>query len=310
MNSRYCIEIILCGLLVGLFGYGDLNGRGNERKSEKWSYLGLENKANRPVPFARGLVSTKGQNEYGIHFSNDLSSIFFTRSSKKNPYQIFVISHRKGGWKKAELLPFIKSFPGVESCLSHDGKRFVYQWIDDRGEEFRQDFYGVVRLADQWGTPKPLSKIDFGERTVSPSLAKSGNLFYSGDFDEKGQKDLYISEWRNGRYMRPRNLGKNVNSVHHEMHVYVSPDERYILFDSDRPNRYGRSDIFISFKTSKGWSKSLNLGEAVNSKEWDWFPHVSPDGKYLFFCRTIKGDIDIYWLQTKFIDHLKTCCPK
>ncbi len=85
-----------------------------------------------------------------------------------------------------------------------------------------------------------------------------------------------------------------------------SPDESYILFDSDRPDGYGKSDIYISFRTKDSfWSKAKNVGWSVNSEYSDWYPTITPDGKYLMFSRNIDGLANIMWVSAKIIEELR-----
>jgi len=43
----------------------------------------------------------------------------------------------------------------------------------------------------------------------------------------------------------------------------------------------GQSDLFISFRQKDGsWSKVVNMGEEIISREEERFASVSPDGKY------------------------------
>jgi tricorn protease-like protein len=72
------------------------------------------------------------------------------------------------------------------------------------------------------------------------------------------------------------------------------------------------------------------MGEKINSSGWEFCPTVSPDGKYLFFTSTRRlhepyseipltyerklkilnspgnGSADIYWVNTKIIEDLKS----
>jgi hypothetical protein len=96
------------------------------------------------------------------------------------------------------------------------------------------------------------------------------------------------------------------------------------------PFRKGNSDLFISFMKDNGnWTKAINMGEKINSSDWEFCPTVSPDGKYLFFTSNRRlhkpyseisltydkklkildspgnGSADIYWVDAKIIDELK-----
>jgi outer membrane protein OmpA-like peptidoglycan-associated protein len=45
----------------------------------------------------------------------------------------------------------------------------------------------------------------------------------------------------------------------------------------------GSCDIYISYKTDKGWSLAENLGNAINTHFWESSPSLSPDKKDLYF---------------------------
>lgn len=47
------------------------------------------------------------------------------------------------------------------------------------------------------------------------------------------------------------------------------------------------------------------MGKTVNSEKGDWFPSVSPDGKYLFFSSNRDGSMDLYWMDAGIIQELK-----
>jgi Tol biopolymer transport system component len=193
-------------------------------------------------------------------------------------------------------------YRGGESCTSPDGKHFFYVLVNRTSETVELDIYKAERSKSGWSTPVRLTDVDLGFRRISPSVTSNGNLYFSGDYDKPGQKDIYLSEFVNGSYSTPRNLGERINSEYDESHVYVSPDERYLLFDSNRPNENGKTDIYISVKTEDGsWGEAQNIGSSVNSEYSDWYPTVTPDGKYLMFSRNIEGLADIMWVNAKVI---------
>ncbi len=270
-------------------------------------YLGQKPPGMTPVIFAAGIISTEKDAEYGGHFSPDGNDFYFTRYSPGELAKLWVSEYRKNKWTTPREVSFIEEFPGGESCFSPDGKKFYYVWVDTLSKEFAHDIFVVEIGKKGWGIPHQLTKTDLGTRRMSPSVARNGNLYFSGNFDEPGQKDIYCAKLINEKYSEPQNLGKTVNSEYHEEHVFVSPDESYILFDSYRPSKYGRSDIYVSYKMGDGsWSEAQNLGTAVNSEHYDWYPSVTPDGRYIIFSRTLpSGKIDLYWVNAKIIDRYK-----
>ncbi len=81
--------------------------------------------------------------------------------------------------------------------------------------------------------------------------------------------------------------------------AYVSPDEEFMIFRSNRPGGFGGSDLYITFRTDQNaWSNPVNLGSQINSPSDELGGDVTPDGNYLTFGR----DGDIYWVSTGFID--------
>ena len=65
--------------------------------------------------------------------------------------------------------------------------------------------------------------------------------------------------------------------------------------------------IYVYFKNKNGWSKSINLGNKVNSNFSETCPSITPDGKYLFFSRYDEegGLSNFYWVSTEIIEKLR-----
>ena len=270
-------------------------------------YLGQKLPGIKPEIFARGIISAEKSADYGGHFSPDGSEFFFTRYLPGEQGELWMTRLENDFWTLPQVVSFLGGYHGVESCMSPDGNQLFYVWYDSESEDFLHDIYVIERIGKKWGVPHQLTKTDLGSRRISPSIARGGNLYFSGDFDEPGQKDIYCSRLITGEYSTPQNLGLSVNSRYHEEHVYVSPDEKYLLFDSYRPNEYGKSDIYVSYRMKDGtWSEARNLGPTVNSNHYDWYPIATPDGKYIIFSRTVPSiKIDLYWVDAKIIEELK-----
>jgi hypothetical protein len=97
-------------------------------------------------------------------------------------------------------------------------------------------------------------------------------------------------------------LGDAINTPHYEADVFISPDEKYIIYCSERPDSKGKGDLYISFKNDKGeWQPAKNMGTPINTEGYEFCPFVTSDGKFLFFSR---GG-DIYWVAAEVISSLK-----
>lgn len=254
-----------------------------------------------PVPFCPRIISTRESDEYGIGFSAQGDELFFTRCNEQGAV-IMHSQHNSYGWSKPQILEQVGQAEAMESCLSVNGKKLYFSQVN-QGSSL---IYIANKAQQSWLSPQRLTSTDLGKRQRSPSVAANGNLYFSGICNDTGQADIYVSEFRNRQYMPPRKLSKNINSQYNEGYVYVSPQENYLIFDSNRPGSYGKTDLYISFRRINGtWSEAVNLGEKINTAEAEWSPYMSPDGNYLFFSRSVNGQVDIYWVSSAIIERCK-----
>ena len=117
---------------------------------------------------------------------------------------------------------------------------------------------------------------------------------------------IYYAEYSNGTYSQPRALPPSINSTSQDWTPFIARDGSYIIFSSTRNGDYG--DLFISYKLDDdSWSEAIDLGEKINTWAQERFPSVTQEGKYLFFTRyTTDNHHDIFWVDAKIIDELKT----
>ena len=117
-----------------------------------------------------------------------------------------------------------------------------------------------------------------------------------------------MSENDNGKYDSINDIG-----LPRAGHAYIAPDEQFIIFDSRQSDTYGKTDIYIAFKTIAGiWSEPINLGPQVNTEYLETCPSLSPDGKYIFFGRYNDENekSNIYWINSGIIERLREISEK
>jgi len=256
--------------------------------------------------FAPGVISVPEENEYGGHFSPDGKEFYFTRFKPGTEAQVLSSRFENNSWSPPRPVSITNEFPGGESCISPDGAKFFYTRIIRRPDDRELDIFVSERSGDDWGLPHPATEIDLGTRRVCPSVDQNLDLYFSGDFDEPGNNDIYVSRFIDGKYQTPQNLGPAINSTSREDHVFVAPDTSYILFDSGRPGGFGGGDIYVSFRMANGtWGPAKNLGEPFNTDISDWYPIVTPDQNYLIFARSDSSGIDLYWSSADFLEDLR-----
>jgi hypothetical protein len=168
----------------------------------------------------------------------------------------------------------------------------------------------VEKKSDGWSIPQSLDSIVSQGGDYAPSVATNGNLYFT--YGAFRSPDWNILAWRSTGNEAPASLVA-INTVGYEDGAFISPDETYLIFESDRPGGIDSSiDLYISFKDKHNtWSAPINMGEKINTKASERFARVSPDGQFLFFGsnrRLVNNDpnFDIYWIRTSVIDDLRS----
>jgi len=142
-------------------------------------------------------------------------------------------------------------------------------------------------------------------------VSANGNLYFTSDRQGgKGSFDIYRSEFKNGTYAPPVNLGDAVNTTGSETHSCIAPDESYILFDSSG-FKEGRG-LYVSFRQKNGdWTSARFLGITFNASPVVAHVNISPDGKYIFTSGAWNPkeqpypDRDIYWTDAAVIEQFR-----
>lgn len=185
-------------------------------------------------------------------------------------------------------------FSEYHPTLTVDGEMMIFTVMrpakggcphgDSRMEE---DFYMVRKKGNGFGDRQPLpppvgTPCNEGAASISPD---GRFLFFAADRGEETGMDIYMSEFVNGKWSKPVNLGYPVNSRHWESQPAFSSDGRTLYFVSKRPGGYGKEDIYYSVRNEDGtWSEPKNLGPKINTPGRDFSPSIHPDGVTLYFA--------------------------
>lgn len=156
---------------------------------------------------------------------------------------------------------------------------------------------------------KPIKEINTKFHEFSMTISPDGRymIFGSNRPGGLGDKDLWISYYKEGKWSKPENLRK-LNSRFHDQEPFITYDGNALLFNSDRDGGYGVGDIYISYRQGNSWTIPQNLGPIINTRDSEKTPSVSMDNKELYFARIPvdyqkrslkKKEIQIYQCQKK-----------
>jgi outer membrane protein OmpA-like peptidoglycan-associated protein len=222
--------------------------------------------------------------------------------------------------------------------ISPDGKLLFFTGMDRTGYfdnkiDFTktknaggEDIFVSVQKSGIWQEAAALKNVNTNGHEAVTQCLSNGDLMLSGNFPENMGPD----ENSNGSntcdlFMAVKNknyqlfhFDEPVNSIYSELDGYLSPDGKFILFCSDRPNPnskyhkkgwlwnesyWGNTDIYVSFKEGDSWSAPKQLASGINTDFTERTPWLSYDGLTLFFSSNgynqDKKDLDIYFFTRK-----------
>ncbi len=149
-------------------------------------------------------------------------------------------------------------------------------------------------------TPTSLGKgVNVFHSQYFPSLtADKEMLIFTGYNRNNQDENLYVSYWRNKAWTYPTSISPQINSSENEGTAAISADGRTLVFTAcNTQNGLGSCDLFVSYKQGDSWPKAINLGENINTREWESQPSLSADGSILYFVSDRRGGVgkrDIY----------------
>jgi Tol biopolymer transport system component len=257
-------------------------------------YLGQRPPGEIPRVFAPGIVS-RGNIHSRLTISPDGREILWnTVDLTTFATQILSVRYIDGRWTDARPPAFATQGDTKDPVFSADGTRLYFM----ARAEGRWVTRCVAIEPGGWSAARD-SAAPFN---VSSSFTRSGRVYFSAEMKTK--------VWNTGIFSggydatghadaAPLDAGINVpNAIDYT--PYVSPDESFLLFTSNRPLVGDKEDmhIHVAFRTSDGaWSIPRKVFEIAGR-----FPSISPDGRYLFFCG---DDGNIYWVDVKVLEPLR-----
>lgn len=197
--------------------------------------------------------------------------------------------------------------PGVITTKAYEGcsgfnremDRFFFQrWLGGKPNLYETEF-----SQGKWSEPELIHTsfeapiYDFtlspdGKRLVFAStmqIARPGN-------DQKGQNIFFLERTDKGWRVNSTLPGMEVNTPYHDSYPCLAANGNLYFF-SDRPNGYGKTDIYFSEFKDGHYNTAVNMGGKFNTAYDEWDPFIARDESYIIFCSKKpagRGEDDLY----------------
>ena len=202
------------------------------------------------------IINTKDGGEYSPIITADNKYLFFCGQNRPNCIggeDIFVSKWENNTWAKPEILKELSSPMTNEAVISvsTDGTNMLY---------FKEGvIFSSTRGYYGWEVGQNVSdQINNAQWSADAMITSDGNAIIFASVRDEGY-NLYTHQ--------NATLGLYHGAVHHQ------------------------SDIYVSLKTDKGWSKPINLGPTINTKYVDRSPYLHHDMKTLYFSSDGHGGL-------------------
>lgn len=262
-------------------------------------YFGQELPGLIPEVFAPGIISVEGSRERSLALSPNGDELFFTRGSGWPYSRIMHMKKFDGEWSMPETAFFAQNAWATEATFSPDGRHLYFSTSRGKSDIRYYNLWRITKEPNGWSEPESL--FDIGGNTIMefhPTVTRDGTLYFCYWDYPRQTGDIYVSRLINGQYTDPVIVGYPISTQYSDVNPFVDPNERYLLFASNRPGGHGGADIYVSFKNDdETWSFPRNLGPAVNTPYGDDVGDISPDGRYWFYTL----DNDIYWMDVRAV---------
>lgn len=236
---------------------------------------------------APGFVSTMDDDSHPT-LSPDGRTLYFLKNTPSFDLWTIVESSWQGDrWGPIRTVPFSGQYPDGDLVFQADGQRALFVSSRPVNGKPRTDteIWAIERTAAGWSEPRHVPELSGPGDEWFPTLTADGSVVFGSTRDGgKGGCDLWRSQWRDGRFQPPVNLGAPLNTAAEEIEAFIARDESYIVFAAKgRPDSLGQYDIYVSERRGGVWREPRNAGEPINSTGWDFSPRMTPDGRYFTF---------------------------
>lgn len=268
------------------------------------SYFGQKTPGDSAVVFVHNQLP-ETDNIFGLSFSPLMDEAFLIVYNA-NSASVLHTTFSSSVWTKLDT-SFLATQNIQTLAISPDGQLLTFSKLNPiEGSPNNTDIFYCKRSGSAWSVPQPFSNVINSEfREAGHAFTRDKTIYFaSGRPTDDHKADIFMSKFQDGKYQTAAYV-PNLSTPHDEDGIWIAPDESYAIVESWQDEN--KKDLYISFREPDGnWTKLKNMGDKVNTPNFEGAPKISPDGRYLFFWSDRDGKPQTYWMNIEFsIQQLK-----
>lgn len=216
-----------------------------------------------------------------------------------------------GAWTTARRMPESLNRDQYNTIysVSPDGQTILVKGAYVNGQYETRGFSIAKKSATGWEIPKKLDipkyeKLSRGKNEYG-YLTNDGKVLLMAFSEKKNsdEDDIYASFLeKDGSWSEPMNLGDDVNTDFTETTPFLAADGKTLYFSSNREGGKGSNDIWVCKRKDETWihwTEPTNIGEPINTDQYDAYYTISAAGDYAYFISSNNsvGKKDIFRLK-------------
>jgi hypothetical protein len=221
---------------------------------------------------------------FGLTKTPGGKTVFFVEAfGGRDTLRIMQSNYVNGIWEKPQLAFFAnKNYKEIDPFVSPDGSTILFNANKNDTNDF--DIFAVYKKDNKWSEVVKLpNTINSKNSDFYATMSLNKNIYFTRRTESN---DIYVSYFINNKYEEAIKLDTLINTDKAESNPFISKNEDYLIFFSNREGGFGEVDLYVSFKINQIWSKPINLGNVINSNLAEFCPFVDENEGFFYFSRT------------------------
>jgi len=272
MKEQPLISLVVAVGLLGLaVGNGIAPKLSAEREDPLEIFFGQRTPGPEPARFWPDVLTAEKHPHGQLAFSPDGKGVFWSAMLQDGPGQTIFWSAFDGkAFSRPVVAPFAAAKGNGGPAFSADGTRLFFNAELPAAEgsaAVPTAICHVDRTASGWTPPAPIeATIDARMTKGQVSVARNGNIYFSGRVLTERAPGIYLCRYADGGYSQPEKLAGPLAEIPLLVDPWVDPDEKFLLLSCPPPEGPPMlTDIGISFHQADGtWGKPLTRHNRIS----------------------------------------------